>query len=30
MAMVAVGTTLSAFWIVAHNGFMQAPVGYVV
>src|SRR4029077_15618086 len=29
-AMVALGTTLSAFWIIANNSFMQAPVGYVV
>ena len=29
-AMVALGTTLSAFWIMANNSFMQAPVGYVV
>src|ERR1700744_6763953 len=27
-AMVALGTTLSAFWIVANNSWMQAPVGY--
>ena len=26
-AMVALGTTLSAFWILANNSFMQAPVG---
>jgi cytochrome d ubiquinol oxidase subunit I len=29
-AMVALGTTLSAFWILANNSWMQAPVGYVV
>jgi cytochrome bd ubiquinol oxidase subunit I len=29
-AMVALGTTLSAFWIMANNTWMQAPVGYVV
>src|SRR3984893_12353883 len=29
-AMVALGTTLSAFWIMANNSWMQAPVGYVV
>ncbi|HEX4742826.1 MAG TPA: cytochrome ubiquinol oxidase subunit I [Caulobacteraceae bacterium] len=28
-AMVALGTTLSAFWIVANNSWMQVPVGYV-
>jgi cytochrome d ubiquinol oxidase subunit I len=28
-AMVALGTTLSAFWIMANNSWMQAPVGYV-
>jgi cytochrome bd ubiquinol oxidase subunit I len=27
-AMVALGTTLSAFWIMANNSWMQAPVGY--
>jgi cytochrome d ubiquinol oxidase subunit I len=26
--MVALGTTLSAFWIMVNNSFMQAPVGY--
>jgi cytochrome bd ubiquinol oxidase subunit I len=26
--MVALGTTLSAFWIMANNSWMQAPVGY--
>jgi cytochrome bd ubiquinol oxidase subunit I len=29
-AMVALGTTLSAFWIMANNSWMQAPAGYVV
>src|SRR5246127_4416434 len=29
-AMVALGTSLSAFWIVANNSWMQAPVGYVM
>jgi cytochrome bd ubiquinol oxidase subunit I len=29
-AMVAFGTTLSAFWIMANNSWMQAPMGYVV
>jgi cytochrome d ubiquinol oxidase subunit I len=28
--MVAVGTTLSAFWIMINNSWMQVPVGYVV
>ena len=28
--MVALGTTLSAFWIMVNNSFMQAPVGYVM
>jgi cytochrome bd ubiquinol oxidase subunit I len=28
-AMVALGTTLSAFWILVNNSWMQAPVGYV-
>jgi cytochrome bd ubiquinol oxidase subunit I len=28
-AMVALGTTLSAFWIMANNSWMQAPMGYV-
>jgi cytochrome d ubiquinol oxidase subunit I len=28
--MVAVGTTLSAFWIMVNNSWMQAPVGYAV
>jgi cytochrome d ubiquinol oxidase subunit I len=29
-AMVAVGTTFSAFWIMVNNSWMQVPVGYVV
>jgi cytochrome d ubiquinol oxidase subunit I len=29
-AMVAIGTTLSAFWILALNSWMQTPVGHVV
>ncbi len=29
-AMVAFGTTLSAFWIMVNNSWMQVPVGYVV
>ena len=29
-AMVALGTTMSAFWIMANNSWMQAPVGYVL
>jgi cytochrome d ubiquinol oxidase subunit I len=29
-AMVALGTTLSAFWIMANNSWMQAPAGYVI
>jgi cytochrome d ubiquinol oxidase subunit I len=29
-AMVALGTTFSAFWILANNSWMQVPVGYVV
>jgi cytochrome d ubiquinol oxidase subunit I len=29
-AMVALGTTLSAFWIMANNSWMQAPVGYAI
>jgi cytochrome d ubiquinol oxidase subunit I len=29
-AMVALGTSLSAFWIMANNSWMQVPVGYVV
>jgi cytochrome bd ubiquinol oxidase subunit I len=28
--MVALGTTLSAFWIMANNSWMQVPVGYVI
>jgi cytochrome d ubiquinol oxidase subunit I len=28
--MVAIGTNLSALWIITANGFMQNPVGYVV
>ena len=28
--MVALGTMLSAFWIMANNSWMQFPVGYVV
>jgi cytochrome d ubiquinol oxidase subunit I len=28
--MVALGTTLSAFWIMINNSWMQVPVGYVV
>lgn len=28
--LVAFGSTLSAFWILVANSFMQAPVGYVV
>src|SRR6202795_4777999 len=28
--MVALGTTLSAFWIMANNSWMQAPVGYAI
>jgi cytochrome d ubiquinol oxidase subunit I len=28
-AMVALGTTLSAFWIMVNNSWMQAPVGYL-
>jgi|SRR5579862_3448620 len=28
--MVALATTLSAFWIMANNTWMQVPVGYVV
>jgi cytochrome bd ubiquinol oxidase subunit I len=28
-AMVALGTMLSAFWIMANNSWMQAPMGYV-
>jgi cytochrome bd ubiquinol oxidase subunit I len=29
-AMVALGTTSSAFWIMVNNSWMQAPVGYVI
>ena len=29
-AMVALGTTLSAFWIMVNNTWMQVPVGYVL
>src|SRR6201982_1938257 len=29
-AMVSLGTTLSAFWIMTNNSWMQVPVGYVV
>src|SRR6202165_1880790 len=29
-AIVALGTTLSAFWIMVNNSWMQVPVGYVV
>jgi cytochrome d ubiquinol oxidase subunit I len=29
-AMVALGTTLSAFWIMVNNSWMQVPVGHVV
>ena len=29
-AMVALGTSFSAFWIMINNSWMQAPVGYVV
>lgn len=29
-ALVAVGTTLSAFWILSLNSWMQTPTGYVV
>jgi cytochrome d ubiquinol oxidase subunit I len=29
-AMVAAGTTLSAFWIMTNNSWMQVPVGYAV
>jgi len=28
-AMVALGTTLSAFWIMVNNSWMQVPLGYV-
>ena len=29
-AMVALGTTLSAFWIMANNSWMQVPAGYAM
>src|SRR6201989_1005693 len=29
-AMVALGTTLSAFWIMANNSWMQEPMGYTL
>src|ERR1700694_3186420 len=29
-AMVALGTTFSAYWILANNSWMQVPTGYVV
>jgi cytochrome bd ubiquinol oxidase subunit I len=29
-AMVAIGTTISAFWILALNSWMQTPAGYTV
>ncbi|WP_050420568.1 cytochrome ubiquinol oxidase subunit I [Bradyrhizobium tropiciagri] len=29
-ALVALGTTLSAFWIMINNSWMQVPVGYVI
>jgi cytochrome bd ubiquinol oxidase subunit I len=29
-AMVALGTTLSAFWIMVNNSWMQYPVGYTI
>src|SRR6266851_5772619 len=29
-AMVALGTTLSAFWIMVNSSWMQVPVGYVM
>ena len=29
-AMVGLGTTFSAFWIMVNNSWMQAPVGYAV
>ena len=28
--MVALGTTLSAFWIMANNSWMQVPGGYAI
>src|ERR1700758_583968 len=29
-AMVSLGTTLSAFWIMTNNSWMQVPLGYVI
>ena len=29
-AMVALGTTFSAFWIMVNNSWMQVPIGYTV
>jgi cytochrome bd ubiquinol oxidase subunit I len=29
-AMVALGTTFSAFWIIVNNSWMQGPVGYAI
>ncbi|HTC10564.1 MAG TPA: cytochrome ubiquinol oxidase subunit I [Acetobacteraceae bacterium] len=29
-AMVALGTTLSAFWILVNNSWMQVPTGYIM
>src|SRR5579862_6510585 len=29
-AMVALGTTFSAFWIMVNNSWMQVPVGYTI
>ncbi|AMA56289.1 cytochrome ubiquinol oxidase subunit I [Bradyrhizobium sp. CCGE-LA001] len=29
-AMVALGTTLSAFWIMVNNSWMQVPTGYIL
>ncbi len=29
-AMVALGTTLSAFWIMVNNSWMQVPTGYIM
>jgi cytochrome d ubiquinol oxidase subunit I len=29
-AMVALGTTISAFWIMANNSWMQVPIGYTM
>jgi cytochrome d ubiquinol oxidase subunit I len=29
-AMVAMGTTFSAFWIMVNNSWMQVPTGYVL